>query len=143
MSAFAYGMADFHSIAAGAAVLASGGGGSYQDALAILQQLADSGWRGTGALWVVNGDGAGRAVPDTIAPDSICYYSEGTGRGFSNASDDLAAYFAATTGKSTGNTVSIIHVTAAPQLCQSPGVVASFASLLRNTGYAGAMPSAC
>lgn len=81
MSGFEYGMADFHSIAAGAVVLAGGGGGSYQDALAILQQLADSGWRGTGALWVVNGDGAGRA--------------------------------------------------------------ASFAGLLRNTGYAGAMPSAC
>lgn len=394
MSAFEYGMADFHSIAAGAAVLASGGGGSYQDALAILQQLADSGWRGTvqvqnydgatnggvlaimgspdaadgltlasvanaihntvrvleastgcalgcvipveigpinslvpliaaalsnGALWVVNGDGAGRAVPelpqttfsgstdlapspcplasdnaavsaiesavlnastaakvgtlaggvvagfggycgialwpsnasnafaltgnyiagtltqawtlgqwlltaptppttaevacaiavitgraatatvtnfymtavtqstsnaspdsgiirldnapdpsqstqthyiynlnenlimystssavpDTIAPDSICYYSESTGRGFSNASDDLAAYFDATTGKSTGNTVSIIQLIAALQLYQSPGVVASFAGLLRNMGYAGAMPSAC
>ena len=142
MSAFEYGMADFHAIAAGAAVLASGGGGSYQDALAILQQLADSGWRGTGALWVVNGDGAGRAVPDTIAPDSICYYSESTGQGLSNASDDLTAYFDATTGKSTGNTVSIIQVTAAPQLYQSPGVVASFAGLLRNMGYAGAMPSA-
>lgn len=111
MSAFEYGMADFHSIAADAAVLASGGGGSYRDALAILQQLADSGWRGTG-------------------------------RGISNARDDLAAYFDATTGKSTGNTVSIIQVTAASQLYQSPGVVASFAGLLRNMGYAGALPSA-
>lgn len=70
-------------------------------------------------------------MPDTIAPDSICYYSEGTGRGFSNASDDLAAYFDATTGKSTGNTVSITQVIAAPQLYQSSGVVASFAGLLR------------
>ncbi len=82
------------------------------------------------------------AAPDALAPDSICYYSESTGRGFSNASDDLAQYFNAKTGKSTGNTVSIIQVTAAPQLCQSPGVVASFAGLLRNMGYAGAMPSA-
>jgi UDP-N-acetylglucosamine:LPS N-acetylglucosamine transferase len=40
-------MAYFHAIAAGAAMLASGGGGGYRDALAILQQLADSGWRGT------------------------------------------------------------------------------------------------
>ncbi|WP_296445154.1 DUF917 family protein [Rhodoferax sp. UBA5149] len=82
------------------------------------------------------------ATPDTIAPDSICYYSESTGRGFSNASDDLAEYFNAATGKSTGNMVSIIQVTAAPQLYQAAGVVASFAGLLRNMGYAGAMPSA-
>jgi hypothetical protein len=82
------------------------------------------------------------AAPNTLAPASICSYSEKTGRGFSNASDDLAAYFDATTGKSTGNTVSIIQVTAAPQLYQSPGVVVSFAGLLRNMDYAGAMPSA-
>lgn len=81
-------------------------------------------------------------VPDVIAPDSICYYSESTGRGFSNASDDLALYFDAATGKSTGRTVSVIAVTAAPQLYNTPGVVASFAALLRNMGYAGAMPSA-
>ncbi|MDR3369115.1 DUF917 family protein [Rhodoferax sp.] len=82
------------------------------------------------------------AVPDVIAPDSICYYSESTGRGFSNASDDLAAYFNATTGKSTGCTVSIIGVRAATQLYQATGVLASFAGLLRNIGYAGAMPLA-
>ncbi|MEN3156936.1 DUF917 family protein [Alkalimonas sp. NCh-2] len=33
------------------------------------------------------------SAPDAIAPDSICYYSEGTGRGFSNASDDRARFF--------------------------------------------------
>jgi len=82
------------------------------------------------------------AAPNTLAPDSICYYSESTGRGFSNASDDLAAYFNAATGKSTGNTVSVIEVTAASQLYKSPGVVASFAGLLRHMGYAGAMPAA-
>ena len=81
------------------------------------------------------------AMPDTIAPDSICYYSESTGLGFSNASDDLAVYFDSATGKSTGQTVSIIQVATVPQLYNAPGVVASFASLLRTVGYAGAMPS--
>ncbi|WP_010461804.1 S-methyl thiohydantoin desulfurase domain-containing protein [Acidovorax radicis] len=81
-------------------------------------------------------------TPDIIAPDSICYYSESTGRGFSNASDDLALYFDAATGKSTGQMVSVIAVQTALQLYNTPGVVASFAALLRNMGYAGAMPSA-
>ncbi len=81
-------------------------------------------------------------VPDIIAPDSICYYSESTGRGFSNASDDLALYFDPATGKSTGLAVSVIAVKTAPQLYNTPGVVASFAALLRNIGYAGAMPTA-
>lgn len=80
--------------------------------------------------------------PDIIAPDSICYYSESTGRGFSNASDDLAIYFDAATGQSTGKQVSVIQVQTASQLYNTPGVVASFAGLLRNIGYAGAMPSA-
>ena len=80
------------------------------------------------------------SVPDIIAPDSICYYSESTGRGFSNASDDLATYFDANSGKSTGLTVSVIKVEAAVEFYQSTGVVASFADLLRNIGYAGALP---
>jgi uncharacterized protein len=80
-------------------------------------------------------------APIIIAPDSICYYSESTGLGFSNASDDLAVYFDPATGKSTGKMVSIIQVTTAPQLYATPGVVDSFASLLRDIGYAGAMPS--
>ncbi len=79
-------------------------------------------------------------VPDIIAPDSICYYSESTGLGFSNATDDLAVYFDSSTGKSTGKTVSIIKVEAAPELYKAAGVVASFAGLLRNIGYAGALP---
>lgn len=79
-------------------------------------------------------------MPDIIAPDSICYYSESTGLGFSNASDDLAAYFDASTGKTTGQTVSVIMVKAAPELYQAAGVVASFAGLLRSIGYAGALP---
>lgn len=79
-------------------------------------------------------------APDAIAPDSICYYSESTGRGFSNASDDLAIYFNAATGCSTGKMVSVIRVSAAAQLYQAAGVLASFAGLLRNIGYAGALP---
>ncbi|MFZ4285222.1 DUF917 family protein [Variovorax sp. HJSM1_2] len=81
------------------------------------------------------------ALPDIIAPDSICYYSESTGRGFSNASDDLALYFDATSGKSTGQMVSVIQVSTVPALYNTPGVVASFATLLRSIGYAGAMPA--
>ena len=82
---------------------------------------------------------ASSTSPDIIAPDSICYYSESTGRGFSNARDDLALYFDLVTQRSTGNTVSVIAVQTAPQLYNTPGVVASFASLLRQLGYAGAM----
>lgn len=81
------------------------------------------------------------AAPDTVAPDSICYYSESTGLGFSNASDDLAVYFDAASGTSTGKTVSIIQVATAPQLYNAPGVLPSFAGLLRSMGYAGALPA--
>ncbi len=79
-------------------------------------------------------------VPDIIAPDSICYYSSAVGRGFSNATDDLAVYYDSTTGRSTGKTVSVLRVAALPQFYQAPGVVSSFATLLRNIGYAGALP---
>ena len=51
-------------------------------------------------------------------------------------------YFDAATGRSTGRAVSVLAVRAAPQLYNTPGVVASFAALLRNLGYAGAMPAA-
>ncbi len=80
------------------------------------------------------------SAPNIIAPDLICYYSESNGRGFSNATNDLAQYFNPATGKSTGRVVSVIKVNAAPTLCKTPGVVASFAGLLRNIGYAGALP---
>ena len=83
---------------------------------------------------------ASSTSPDIVAPDSICYYSESTGRGFSNATDDLAVYFDAAAGRSTGRQVSVISVQTAPQLYNTPGVVASFAGLLRNMGYAGGMP---
>ena len=43
MGIHAYGLEDFEAIAAGAAVLASGGGGSYGDARAILQELGQQG----------------------------------------------------------------------------------------------------
>lgn len=42
-----YGITDFQYIAAGAAILASGGGGSYSDAVNVLRELADTGWKGT------------------------------------------------------------------------------------------------
>lgn len=42
-----YGIVDFRCIAAGAAILASGGGGSYSDAVNVLDELDASGWIGT------------------------------------------------------------------------------------------------
>ena len=81
------------------------------------------------------------SAPLIIAPDSICYYSESIGRGFSNAICDLAVYFDFNNAASTGEVVvSVIKVTAAPELYKATGVVESFAGLLRNIGYAGAMP---
>jgi uncharacterized protein len=76
------------------------------------------------------------SAPDIVAPDSICYYSESTGLGFSNSADDLAIY------NGTGKTVSIIKVNTASQLYNAPGVLASFSGLLKNIGYAGALPAA-
>jgi DUF917 family protein len=76
------------------------------------------------------------STPDIVAPDSICYYSESTGLGFTNSADDLAVY------NGTGKKVSIIKVNTAPQLYNAPGVLASFAGLLKNIGYAGALPAA-
>ena len=65
-----YGLADFQSIAAGAAVLASGGGGSYHDACSILQELAGQGWSGT--VTVQDYDGATNACVLAImgSPDA-------------------------------------------------------------------------
>lgn len=167
MSSYAYTLIDFQYIAAGAAILASGGGGGYCDAISVLDELAAGGW--SGAVQVKDYDGATNCcvlalmgspdaadhltlaeidysslnrAPDIIAPDSICYYSESTGRGFSNASNDLAMYFDANSGKNTGLPVSIIKVEAAVELYRFTGVVASFAGLLRNIGYAGALPYA-
>ena len=73
-------------------------------------------------------------VPDVVAPDSICYYSTATGRGFSNSADDLAQYL------NKGVPVSVIQVGAAPTLVAAPGVMAAFAAALLAIGYAGALP---
>ena len=85
---------------------------------------------------------AASTTPDIIAPDSICYYSGSTGRGFSNASDDRAQCFGPTAGPDHRRQVSVIAVQTAHQFYNTPGVVASFAALLRNIGYAGGMPPA-
>jgi len=85
---------------------------------------------------------AQRAAPDALAPDAICYYSESTSEGFSNADNDLVRYFDPVTGKSTGLLVSVLKVPAAPAFYSAPGVLASFAELLRKTGYAGVLPYA-
>ncbi len=141
MSIYAYTLIDFQYIAAGTAIPANGGGGSYYDAISVLEELTASGWSGAVKVKDYNYSSLNR-VPDIIAPDSICYYSEGTGRGFSNANNDLAIYFDANSGKSTGLPVSVIKVESAVELYQSVGVLASFAGLLRNIGYAGALPYA-
>jgi uncharacterized protein len=73
--------------------------------------------------------------PVAIAPDSICYYSESTGRGFSNAADDLAPYLGTT------QQVSLLTVAALPQLCQAAGVMEAFAALLLKIGYGGPLPT--
>lgn len=82
------------------------------------------------------------SAPLIVAPDSICYYSESTSLGFSNATNDLATYYDFSTGQSTGALVSLIRVAADPALCNATGVVESFAGLLRQIGYAGALPGA-
>jgi len=82
-----------------------------------------------------------QATPLIIAPDSICYYSEDEVAGFSNATPDLAVYYDFSTNQSTGKKVSLIQVTAAAQLVATPGVLQSFATLLRSIGYAGALPA--
>ena len=71
------------------------------------------------------------SAPVALAPDSICYYSETSGRGFSNAADDLAPYL------NTTEQVSLLQVAALPQLCQAAGVMQAFAALLLKIGYAG------
>jgi DUF917 family protein len=81
-----------------------------------------------------------QAAPVILAPDSICYYSEDDAAGFSNATDDLAAYYDFSRNCSSGKKVSVIKVVAVPQLAATPGVLASFANLLRSIGYAGALP---
>lgn len=78
---------------------------------------------------------ASASAPLVIAPDSICYYSESTGRGFSNAADDLAPYLGSTLQ------VSILKITALPQLCQAAGVMEAFAALLLKIGYGGPLPA--
>ncbi|MEN3110363.1 DUF917 family protein [Uliginosibacterium paludis] len=79
-------------------------------------------------------------APLVVAPDSICYYSADEGAGFSNATDDLSVYYDFSAGRSTGKRVSVIRVATLPQLSASPGVMQSFASLLRSLGYGGALP---
>jgi hypothetical protein len=88
-----YGIADLKNTAAGAAILASGGGASYLDAVNIIREFEATGW--SGAIPVQEYDGA----------TNCC-----------------------------------VLAMAAPALCKTPGVVASFAGLLRNIGYAGALP---
>ncbi|MFT3735419.1 MAG: hypothetical protein QM776_10395, partial [Rhodocyclaceae bacterium] len=82
-----------------------------------------------------------QSTPLIVAPDSICYYSEDEGAGFSNATPDLEVYYDFSANRSTGKKVSLIQVKAAPRLVATPGVLQSFTTLLRSIGYAGALPT--
>ncbi|WP_348764954.1 DUF917 family protein [uncultured Salinisphaera sp.] len=79
-------------------------------------------------------------APLVVAPDSICYYAEHTGRGFSNAFDDLAPYYDRANARSTGIALSVIKIDAAPAFRRAAGVVESFTTLLRAIGYGGRVP---
>ncbi|MBU0748063.1 MAG: DUF917 domain-containing protein, partial [Gammaproteobacteria bacterium] len=70
MGAVSYGLTDFQAIATGAAVLASGGGGSYHDACAILQELADKGWSGTVKVQGYDGATAACVLAIMGSPDA-------------------------------------------------------------------------
>lgn len=248
MAVHEYGITDFQYIAAGAAILASGGGGSYRDAVNVIEELANS-WSGTvrvqdydgatnccvmammgspdaadsltladieysitntinlfenatgatlgcvipveiGSInsivpliaasmsnnaiqWVVDGDGAGRAVPElpqttysgsTMLAASPCALANNAETATALQSATLNAATAAQIETLAGGIVSAfgsfsgialwpssasngyaltgnyIKVEAAPEFYKAAGVVASFAGLLRNIGYAGVLP---
>ena len=67
---YSYGLTDFQAIATGAAVLASGGGGSYHDACAIVQQLADQGYTGTVQVQATDTAGNTATTSHTIQIDT-------------------------------------------------------------------------
>ena len=64
-------------------------------------------------------------VPDIFVSDSICYYSERIGLGFSKATTNLVSYFDSIAGNSTGFPVSIIKT-----LTTSPALRSAWRSLL-------------
>lgn len=129
MDIHAYGLSDFQTVAARAAVLASDGGGSYPDACAILQALGQRGWSGSVQVRDYGGVTNGCVLAIMGSHDADDSPPE---------KEELASVISLITGR----TVSTIQVRAAEQPCSTPGVVASFAALLRNLGYAGALPSA-
>lgn len=71
-------------------------------------------------------------APVVAAPDSICYYSDDTGRSFSNATADITPYL--------NKTISVMKVAALPKFASDQGIVSSFESTLKSIGYAGKLP---
>lgn len=55
MASLEYGVNDFRCVAVGAAILASGGGGSYSDAVHVLDELENRGWAGSVAVQPYDG----------------------------------------------------------------------------------------
>lgn len=70
--------------------------------------------------------------PVALAPDSICYYSDDTGRSFSNSSDDIIPYL--------NKTISVIKIAALPKFAADQAIIDSFRSTLESIGYAGKLP---
>ncbi|MCY4282438.1 MAG: DUF917 family protein [Gammaproteobacteria bacterium] len=70
--------------------------------------------------------------PVVVAPDSICYYSEDTGRSFSNAMDDINPYL--------NKTISAIKIAAIPKFASQQGIIESFRTTVQSIGYAGKLP---
>jgi len=56
MMTYEFGITDFEYVATGAAILGSGGGGSYSDATQVIEELAQRGWQGS--VPINNYDGA-------------------------------------------------------------------------------------
>ena len=75
---------------------------------------------------------SGSSSPVVAAPDSICYYSEDTGRSFSNSSDDITPYL--------NKTISVIKIAAIPDFANDQEIINSFRTTLQSIGYAGKFP---
>ena len=74
----------------------------------------------------------GSPSPVVAAPDSICYYSDESGRSFSNSSDDITPYL--------NKTISVIKIAALPKFAADQEIIDSFRSTLQSIGYAGKLP---
>ena len=75
---------------------------------------------------------SGSPNPVVAAPDSICYYSDDTGRSFTNSTGDISPYL--------NKTISIIKVAALPKFAADQAIIESFRATIQSIGYAGKFP---